>query len=241
MKGGALKSVVASTSDSFVSQKLCNSFADYSLINTVLTELILPRSPVTGKSFHRIGLTWQYRRVDKRKHDENNICSNVMLEWSGVFVCFTTNELYYSCHLFAKHISFKIFLFTLALSQYYCCQQENLRAEKCSSSCCSVICTFCHWSPAVWLRPSDDSSLYRWSCGRLKYEGYSESNLRWAVNKTMRKNLLYLKNTYILKLLLNVVTAGIEALVVLGIKFCMPVSKKSVACELSHVSTSSVT
>jgi hypothetical protein len=46
---------------------------------------------------------------------------------------------------------------------------------------------------------------------------------------------------YILKLILNVVTAGIEALVVPGNKFCMPVSKKSAACELSHVLTPFIT
>jgi hypothetical protein len=64
-----------------------------------------------------------------------------------------------------------------------------------------------------------------------------ESNLWRAVNKTSneKKKYLYTKNTYILKLLLNVVTAGIEALVASGNKFCMPVSKKSAACELSHV------
>jgi hypothetical protein len=38
------------------------------------------------------------------------------------------------------------------------------------------------------------------------YKGYSESNLRWAVNKTSNeKKMLYTKNMYILKLLLNVV------------------------------------
>jgi hypothetical protein len=53
------------------------------------------------------------------------------------------------------------------------------------------------------------------------YEGYSESNLRWAVNKTCneKKNVLYTYNTYILKILLNVLTVGIEALVVSWNKF----------------------
>jgi hypothetical protein len=37
--------------------------------------------------------------------------------------------------------------------------------------------------------------------------------------QAMRKKLLYTKNTYIRKLLLNIVTAGIEALVVLGNEF----------------------
>jgi hypothetical protein len=39
---------------------------------------------------------------------------------------------------------------------------------------------------------------------------------------------------YIVKLLLNVVTAGIEAIVMSGNMFCMCVSKKSAACELGH-------
>jgi hypothetical protein len=37
--------------------------------------------------------------------------------------------------------------------------------------------------------------------------------------QAMRKKLLYIKNTYILKLLLNKVTAEMEALVALGNKF----------------------
>jgi hypothetical protein len=47
------------------------------------------------------------------------------------------------------------------------------------------------------------------------YEGYSESNLQRAVNKkVMRKYILfYTKNTYIIKVILNVVTPGIEVLV----------------------------
>jgi hypothetical protein len=53
----------------------------------------------------------------------------------------------------------------------------------------------------------------------LVYEGYSESNLRWAVNKSNEKKLLYTKNTYILRLLVNVVTPGIEAVVLSGNKF----------------------
>jgi hypothetical protein len=45
--------------------------------------------------------------------------------------------------------------------------------------------------------------------------GYSESNLRWAVTKTSNEKqiLLYTRNTYILQLLLKVVTAGTEAFV----------------------------
>jgi hypothetical protein len=47
------------------------------------------------------------------------------------------------------------------------------------------------------------------------YEGYLESNLQCGVNKTSseKKKLLYTKNTYILKLLLNVVTTESETLV----------------------------
>jgi hypothetical protein len=45
----------------------------------------------------------------------------------------------------------------------------------------------------------------------------------------MRKNVLYTKNTYILELLLNVTTAGIEALSVLGNKYVYAESKKSAA------------
>jgi hypothetical protein len=73
------------------------------------------------------------------------------------------------------------------------------------------------------------------------YVGYSESNLQWAVNKTSndKKIIMYQTNTYILKLLLNVVNAGIQALVISGNKFCVPVSKKSAARELSHVLTPS--
>jgi hypothetical protein len=48
----------------------------------------------------------------------------------------------------------------------------------------------------------------------------------------MRTKLLFTKNTYTLKLLLNVVTAGIEVLVY--------ACTKEAACELSHVYTPSV-
>jgi hypothetical protein len=48
-----------------------------------------------------------------------------------------------------------------------------------------------------------------------KYEGYLESNLQQAVNKTSNEK----KNTYILKLLLNIVTARMEALVASENKF----------------------
>jgi hypothetical protein len=47
----------------------------------------------------------------------------------------------------------------------------------------------------------------------LIYDGYSESNLRWAVKtQTIRKKLLYTKNMYMLKLLIKAVSVGIEAL-----------------------------
>jgi hypothetical protein len=54
------------------------------------------------------------------------------------------------------------------------------------------------------------------------YEGYAESNIWWAVNKTSsekKKPLLCTKSAYILKLLLNAVTAKTEALVILWNKF----------------------
>jgi hypothetical protein len=54
------------------------------------------------------------------------------------------------------------------------------------------------------------------------YRGYLECNLQWAVNKTRNekdKILLYTKDLYILELLLNIVTAEIEALVISGNKF----------------------
>jgi hypothetical protein len=56
----------------------------------------------------------------------------------------------------------------------------------------------------------------------LKYEGYLESNLSGAVNKTdiRKKNvIIYKKETYMLKLCPNVVTARSKALVISGIKF----------------------
>jgi hypothetical protein len=68
-----------------------------------------------------------------------------------------------------------------------------------------------------------------------KYEGYSESSLWWAVKKTSneKKILLYTKNKYILKLLLNVVTAWIEALVIPGNKFSYACVKE-VCCHWSQ-------
>jgi hypothetical protein len=76
------------------------------------------------------------------------------------------------------------------------------------------------------------------------FKGYSENKLQSVVNKTSKGGKTFYftqKNMYILKVLLNIVTTGIEALVISGgISFCMPVSKKSAACELSHVLTPSI-
>jgi hypothetical protein len=47
--------------------------------------------------------------------------------------------------------------------------------------------------------------------------------------QAVRKNVLYRKNTYILKLLLNLFTAGIEALVISRNKFLYAI------CELRHI------
>jgi hypothetical protein len=57
--------------------------------------------------------------------------------------------------------------------------------------------------------------------------------------QAMRKKIIILENTYVrvFKLLLRVVTTGIEALWCLGIKFCIPVSKRSAVLELSHIFT----
>jgi hypothetical protein len=53
-----------------------------------------------------------------------------------------------------------------------------------------------------------------------RHEGFSESHFRLAVKKTSTKGkIIIYKNTCILKLFLSVVTAGIEALVVLGSQF----------------------
>jgi hypothetical protein len=56
------------------------------------------------------------------------------------------------------------------------------------------------------------------------HEDYPEDSLWSAVNKTtnVEKILLYTENAYTLKLLLNIVTAGTEAIVVSGNKFSCP-------------------
>jgi hypothetical protein len=61
-----------------------------------------------------------------------------------------------------------------------------------------------------------------------------ESNLWQAINKASNKQKQFIiyKKMYIFNLLLDVVTARIEALVIPGNKFCMPTSKKSAAYEL---------
>jgi hypothetical protein len=53
-----------------------------------------------------------------------------------------------------------------------------------------------------------------------------------------KKNVIYKKE--VLKLFLSVVTAGVEALVLLGNSLCIPVSKKSAVCELGHILTPSI-
>jgi hypothetical protein len=55
------------------------------------------------------------------------------------------------------------------------------------------------------------------------YEGYSVSNIRSAVTRRSNEKKIIYKNAQILKLLLKIVAAGIEALVLYA------------ACELSHV------
>jgi hypothetical protein len=74
-------------------------------------------------------------------------------------------------------------------------------------------------------------------CMDCKDKGYSREMLtRQAMGKTI---IVKLKNTYIFKLL-NVVTAGTEALVKAGKMFLYAVSKKSAACGLSHIWTPSI-
>jgi hypothetical protein len=58
------------------------------------------------------------------------------------------------------------------------------------------------------------------------------------LTKQAEKN--YTKNVYVLKLLLNVVTARIEALVVSGNKLLYALSKKSAAYDISHSLTPSI-
>lgn len=50
--------------------------------------------------------------------------------------------------------------------------------------------------------------------------------------QTMRKIILlvYKKNAYIFKLLLNIDTTGTDTLVTSGTHFCIPASKKCAAC-----------
>jgi hypothetical protein len=71
-------------------------------------------------------------------------------------------------------------------------------------------------------------------------EGYLESNLWWAVSKMSneKKKQLYAKSVHMRKLLLSVVSAGIETLIASGFYKCK--WKKSAACEVSHVSTPTI-
>jgi hypothetical protein len=72
------------------------------------------------------------------------------------------------------------------------------------------------------------------------YEGYSESNLRWAVNKrSMRKNSYVEKIRTYLRYFSVLSPLELRHLY-RGVSFCMPVPKKSAACELSHVLTYSI-
>jgi hypothetical protein len=79
---------------------------------------------------------------------------------------------------------------------------------------------------------SNVNNYEQWAGGMIlkkaftTYEGYLESNLLWAVNKTSNeKKKLYAKNTYLLKLALNTVTTGTEALV-LGNTFLYACNKE---------------
>jgi hypothetical protein len=70
-------------------------------------------------------------------------------------------------------------------------------------------------------------------------ESYSESNLCWAVNKQWEnKNYIQKIRTY--ALLLNVVTAKIEALVLSGNKFLYACVRENAARELGHILTPSI-
>jgi hypothetical protein len=72
---------------------------------------------------------------------------------------------------------------------------------------------------SVTQTPHTDNIQVQSQSGGNKYEGYSERNLRWAVNKTINENIIVYKNMYIRKLLLNIDTVGIEALIVSEKKF----------------------
>jgi hypothetical protein len=63
-------------------------------------------------------------------------------------------------------------------------------------------------------------SISRYGAFVANYEGYSESNLRWAVNNTSNEKifLLLTKNKYSLQLYHYLITAGIETFVITGNK-----------------------
>jgi hypothetical protein len=66
---------------------------------------------------------------------------------------------------------------------------------------------------------------------RTQYEGYSESNVRWAVHKISneKNNCIIYKNAYTLNPLLNVIPAESEAFVMLEWDL-LALSKKPAAC-----------
>jgi hypothetical protein len=79
--------------------------------------------------------------------------------------------------------------------------------------------------------------------------GYSESNLLWASNKTSNEEnyIIYIYiyiyiyiNKYILKLHLDAVTTGTEAVVSRN-KFLYACVKEVCACEVSHILTRPLT
>jgi hypothetical protein len=80
---------------------------------------------------------------------------------------------------------------------------------------------FCCLFIAIWQR-----------CQKLtiiasKYEGYAETSGELLTKQAVRKKtIIYKKNAYILKLLLNVVTDGIEAFVISGNNFLYACAKE---------------
>jgi hypothetical protein len=66
-----------------------------------------------------------------------------------------------------------------------------------------------------------------------KYEGYSESNVQWAVNITSRNRIYYLQKMHTYLSCLNIVTARIESLVLSGNKL-MYACVKEVCCLWSQ-------
>jgi hypothetical protein len=93
-----------------------------------------------------------------------------------------------------------------------------------------LLLTFCPW---IWKYIVHSSTASVSFCrirychmagvlhANVMYKSYAESNLQWVVNKTSneKKFMLCTKNTYIIKLLLNIVTTEIETLITSGSKF----------------------